>query len=90
MIDFVVVRLSDHCFCLDSQVMRGASCWSDRHLVRAKLHFGFQKLNFNTFKEITSCCTQATLWSMRDKYREVLVEKLNNIESDVEVSGECF
>ena len=42
--DFLVVRSNDHRFCIDTQVMRGASCCSDHHLVRAKLHFGFQKI----------------------------------------------
>ena len=40
---FVVVQSSDCQFCLDAQVMRGASCWSDHYMVRAKLCFRFQK-----------------------------------------------
>ena len=41
MIDFVLVQSSDSQCCLDTQMMRGTSCWSDHYLVRAKLLFGF-------------------------------------------------
>ena len=37
MIDFVVMRTSQRSLCSDVQVMRGANCWSDHHMLRAKL-----------------------------------------------------
>jgi len=37
MIDFVVMRSSQRMCCLDVQVMRGANCWTDHYMVRAKL-----------------------------------------------------
>ena len=37
MIDFVVVRSAQRCHCLDVQVMRGATFWTDHKLVRVKL-----------------------------------------------------
>ena len=37
MIDFVVMRAEQRVVCRDVHVMRGANCWTDRKLVRAKL-----------------------------------------------------
>ena len=37
MIDFVVMRANQRVCCSDVQVMRGANCWTDHKLVRAKL-----------------------------------------------------
>ena len=37
MIDFIVMCEGQGMFCKDVQVMRGANCWSDHRLVRAKL-----------------------------------------------------
>ena len=37
MIDFVMLRSAQRRHCLDVQVMRGATCWTDHKLVRAKL-----------------------------------------------------
>ena len=37
MIDYVVLRASQRVFCTDVRVMRGANCWSDHRIVRAKL-----------------------------------------------------
>ena len=37
MIDFVVMRAEQRVVCRDVQVMRGANCWTDHKLVRAKL-----------------------------------------------------
>ena len=38
MIDFVVMRTGQKCCCRDVKVMRGANCWTDHKLVRAKLN----------------------------------------------------
>ena len=37
MIDFVVIKAEQRVVCRDVQVMRGANCWTDHKLVRAKL-----------------------------------------------------
>ena len=37
MIDFIVMQQSQHMCCIDVQVMRGANCWTDHYLVRARL-----------------------------------------------------
>ena len=90
MIDFVIVRSSDHRFCMDTQVMGEASCWSDHCLVRVKLHFGSQKIaSTKTLRNKPLAVHRLACVSMRDKYQEVLAQKLNNIESDVEVSPGC-
>ena len=37
MIDYVMTCAEQRMFCTDVQVMRGASCWSDHHMVRVKV-----------------------------------------------------
>ena len=37
MIDFIVMRSGQQMCCLDVQVMRGANCCTDHHMMRAKL-----------------------------------------------------
>ena len=39
MINFVMMRAEQRVVCRDVQVMRGANCWTDHKLVRAKLLF---------------------------------------------------
>ena len=42
MIDFVVMNSARH-LCLDVNVQRGASFWSDHFMVRARLRFNFSR-----------------------------------------------
>ena len=37
MIDFVVMRAEERVVCRNMQVMKGANCWTDHKLIRAKL-----------------------------------------------------
>ena len=37
MIDYVMMRASQRRCCMDVQVMRGANCWTDHQMVRAKV-----------------------------------------------------
>ena len=39
MIDYVIMRADQRVLCVDVQVMRGANCWSDHSMVRAKVIF---------------------------------------------------
>ena len=39
MIDLVMMRMDQRMYCKDVSVMRGANCWTDHRLVRAKLRF---------------------------------------------------
>ena len=43
MIDYVVMRAEQRMLCTDVQVMRGASCWSDHHMVRVKVRVGLPR-----------------------------------------------
>ena len=43
-IDFILMRQSQRRRCIDVQVMRGADCWSDHKMVRAKLHLNWKPL----------------------------------------------
>ena len=44
MIDFVVVHSSDCQVCMDTQVMRGATCWSDHYLLGLNCTMDFSSL----------------------------------------------
>ena len=44
MIDLVVFRATQRFYCRDVQVMRGATCWTDHKLVRAKLRTDLPKM----------------------------------------------
>ena len=41
LIDFVIMRTSQRNCCMDVQVMQGASCWTDHHMVRARVRILF-------------------------------------------------
>jgi len=91
MIDFVVVRSSDRRFCLDAQVMRGASCWSDHYMVRAKLRFRFQKaVSGRTGRKRTHAVHHLFSEIVREKYQEVLAEKLNVVNDSEESTDSCW
>lgn len=45
MIDYILMRSWQRVVCTDVQVMRGASCWTDHHLVRVKLRLGLAQQN---------------------------------------------
>ena len=69
-IDLVVMKMSQRMYCRDVQVMRGASCWTDHKLVRARFSFQLygegmrREKNAHTF--ISSCIfTILRKWSTR-------------------------
>ena len=41
MFNFIAMRSSQRMCCFDQQVMRGANCWTDHHMVRARLRLMF-------------------------------------------------
>ena len=41
LIDFILMRSSQRCFCRDVRVVRGASCWTDHFMVRTTLELDF-------------------------------------------------
>ena len=88
MIDFVLVRSSDCQFCVNTQMMRRASCWSDHYLVRAKLHFDLQKYIPKWLaRKWQLAVHHLTSGDMRVKYQEVLTENLNHADDEVTTEG---
>lgn len=79
MIDFVVMRADQRVHCRDVRVMRGANCWTDHGLVRAKLNIVVPRVRGS--REI-SCIPFAvhelTISAKRDEYREVLEQHLRD------------
>ena len=77
MIDFVVMRAGQRVYCRDVQVMRGANCWTDHKLVRAKLkvvvprYAGRKKKNCLPF-----AVHELSTRSKRDEYGEMLKQQL--------------
>ena len=51
-IDFFVMRHCQQKWCLDVQVMRGAGCWSDHRMVRARL-----RMNLSEWRARASTCS---------------------------------
>ena len=41
LIDYVVMRAEQRCYCRDVRVVRGAACWTDHFMVRARFGFDF-------------------------------------------------
>ena len=66
MIDFMVMRTSQRKCCLDVQVMRGANCWTDHYMVRARLRVMFS-LPANVKKQ--SLAEKLTDWSPASEER---------------------
>ena len=74
MIDHVVVRAGQIVYCKNVRVMRGANCWTDHMLVRAKLKIGFphihsrvdrKKLPFSVHKLSSSASQEDfNVWNM--------------------------
>lgn len=89
MINFVIMRASQRMLCMDVRVMRGANCWSDHQMVRAKLRI---KTNSSRKSEGSSSTPYATYLfhsqSFKDAYRENLTEKLLETPHDSESAAE--
>lgn len=77
MIDYVVMRAEQRMLCTDVQVMRGASCWSDHHMVRVKVRIGLPR---QQKKRATLPFAVHTLHSkeQREAYQQALEEHLHD------------
>ena len=86
MIDFIVMCEGQRMFCKDVKVMRGANCWSDHRVVRAKLRInsnpnkGKKSAPFDAYKLRDS--------AYRDRYRESLMKHLTDIPHEVDGTAE--
>ena len=69
MIDLVVMRKSQRACCKDVQVMRGANCWTDHKLVRAKLSFGLPSVHKGEKKLLPFSVHRFSSAACRDEYK---------------------
>ena len=77
MIDYVAMRAEQRMLCTDMQAMRGASCWSDRHMVGVKVRVGLprqqKKRTPLPFAVHTLHCKE-----QREAYQQALEEQLRD------------
>ena len=77
MIDYVAMRAEQRMLCTDVQAMRGASCWSDRHMVGVKVRVGLprqqKKRTPLPFAVHTLHCKE-----QREAYQQALEEQLRD------------
>ena len=77
MIDLVVMRAKQRVCCKDVQVMRGANCWTDHRLVRAKLKVALpRKCVRGERKMLPFAVHRLSDFGMRDDYRKALESML--------------
>ena len=77
MIDYIVMRAGQRKLCTDVQVMRGATCWSDHHMIRGKVRI---KLSLPKKSRATALPIAVHTFSdpdQRSTYREKLDESLS-------------
>ena len=83
MIDFVVVRSAQRGHCLDVQVMRGATFWTDHKLVRVKLQLDLHGSRGRQDRR----APPITVWkltdaSIRENYCRELSDQLEGVSCD--------
>ena len=77
MIDFVMMRADQRVLCRDVRVMRGADCWSDHMLVRAKLNVKrYRKSKDKIAKPFA--VHKLSVEAIRNAFCESLAEKLKS------------
>ena len=77
MIDYIVMLASQRKSCTDVQVMRGANCWTDHQMVRAKVYVYFVHSGRNKKKKqvpfvVQTLCNE----DKADTYHECLSKRL--------------
>ena len=87
-IDLIVMRASQRRFCTDVQVMRGANCWTDHKMVRAKL--SVRPFHSQSRKRVTIPFAVHHLreQASRDRYREYLTQQLLDTPHNPDGSAE--
>ena len=69
MIDMVLMRAKKWFCCRDVQVMRGATCWTDHNLVRAKVKISMPKLHQGEKRMLPLAVDKLNAAAVRDGYR---------------------
>ena len=88
MIDLVVLRAGQRMCCRDVQAMRGASCWTDHNLVRAKLRIDLPRVVAREKTAIPLSIHKFTAPAARDEYRNELERVLEEYPFDEDLSIE--
>ena len=78
MIDYIIVRAKQRVLCTNVQVMRGATCWTDHQMIRAKVRMSYPHTNHRCNKDITAPIATHLLnqSSFRETYQAALSNKL--------------
>ena len=76
MIDYVVMRAGQRMLCTDVRVMRGASCWSDHHMVRVMVRFDFPRQQKRRPSVLPLAVHSLHCAEQREAYQEMLDEYL--------------
>ena len=82
MIDLVVMRSSQRLYCMDVQVMRGATYWIDHKLVRAKLRIDLPKIQCHQKRPLPFSIHLLSSTAVRDEYRVQLEKELQGKPHD--------
>ena len=78
MIDYVLMCAGQRTVCTDVQVMRGASCWTDHHMVRAKLRVGLPRWRKIRVSALPVAVHTLHAEKQRDAYERKLDEVLHD------------
>ena len=89
MIDLVLLRMNQRFYCTDVQVMRGATCWTDHKLVRAKLKIDLPELHQREKRVLPFAVHKLNASTARDAYRRHLEGLLLDYPSRTESTPEA-
>ena len=87
MIDLIVMRATGRVSCRDFKVMRGANCWTDHKMIRAKFRVRFPRV-CATKDKIAFAVHELSLKAKKDEYRDKLEDKLRVNTHSLETSTE--
>ena len=88
MIDYIVMWADRCSFYTDVQVMRGANCWSDHSMVRAKVRIHFPRLRKTPARTLPIAVHALWLGRNREAHQQKITEHLSKWPLDPEQSIE--